>query len=92
MLDRASYTSIRAYTSDRVSVHKTPPHVVYNANLLRRVGIEGVKKYSPPFETTHSVGIARFALWLFGSVPDIVRDPGSAAWPIIASKPGVTGF
>ena len=62
-----------------------------NAKVLRRAGIEGEKKYSPPFGTTHSAGSASVALWFFGSVPDRLRVP-LPFWPMIASKPGSIGF
>ena len=62
-----------------------------NAKVLRRAGIEGEKKYSPPFGTTHSAGSASVALWFFGSVPDRLRVP-LPFLPMIASNPGSIGF
>ena len=31
--------------------------------------MDGLKKYSPPFEITNSVGSVKLAVWFFGSVP-----------------------
>ncbi len=74
---------------------ESTPFTVHNANLLRRAGIEGEKKYSPPFGTTHSVGSDRLSFWFLGSVPTRARGPTVFVFgcPIIASKPGsLIGF
>ena len=61
--------------------------------MLLSAGSDGEKKYSPPFGTTHSVARLSVADWLFGSVPDRVRDVMLVpAWPMMGSNPGVTGF
>ena len=52
--------------------------------------MEGEKKYSPPFGTTH-VGRVSEALWLVGFVPTIERAP-AAFWPMMGSNPGDTGL
>jgi len=62
------------------------------AKVPLRAGIEGEKKYSPPFGTTHSVGSVRSIPWLLGFAPVILKSVGSLVWPIMGSSPGVTGF
>ena len=67
-----------------------------NAKVLRRAGMDGEKKYSPPLGTTHSTGSESVALWSLGFAPDIDRGPIPSGpllfWPTMGSKPGVTGF
>ncbi len=62
------------------------------AKIALRAGIEGEKKYSPPFGTTHSVGSVTLVPWLLGSTPDIFNSIGLSVWPIMGSSPGATGF
>ena len=54
--------------------------------------MDGEKKYSPPFGTTHSAGSERVAVWLFGSVPERVRMARSDCCPMMGSNPGVMGL
>ena len=68
------------------------------ANVFVRELIEGEKKYSPPFGTTHCAVRLRFVAWLPGLVPDITRAVGSTGTPfsgpicpMIGSQPGVMG-
>ena len=84
-----------------VTLHKTASLVAqflslhsdyqWRANVLRRTGIEGEKKYSPPFGTTHSAVSESSAPWLFGSVPESVRMVWLDVCPMMGSKPGTTG-
>ena len=53
--------------------------------------MEGEKKYSPPFGTTHSAVSESSAPWLFGSVPESVRMVWLDVCPMMGSKPGMTG-
>ena len=59
-----------------------------NANFDFNVGIEGVKKYSPPLLRTHCAGNLSSFVGSSLLVPDRVRDAGSAACPMRGSKPG----
>ena len=43
------------------------------ANVPLRAGMEGEKKYSPPFGTTQSAVKESSLPWVLGFVPDIVR-------------------
>ena len=76
----------------------TPLHQQHHANakVLRRVGMEGEKKYSPPLGTTHSVGSESVAFWFLGFTPDMERGPIPLGpllfWPTMGSIPGMTGF
>ena len=65
-----------------------------SANVSFSTGIDGEKKYSPPFGTTHCAPRSRLSPWLngSGSEPLISRTtPAVFVWPIMASKPGTTG-
>ena len=105
LLQACRYVKI-IMTCDTLQAHSGSPrtqrqlerHQDFYANekVSRRAEIEGEKKYSPPLGTTHSMGSGSTLLWSLGFVPDIERGPmpfgPSLFWPMMGSKPGVTGF
>jgi hypothetical protein len=62
------------------------------AKVSSRAGMEGEKKYSPPWDTTHSSGRVNFLA--LSSAPLIWTSRNgspSFCWPIMASNPGPPG-
>lgn len=98
-LENITNTSIAMHhTSHTFSFHqRSSTDVPFADELVKakvslRAEIEGEKKYSPPFGTTHFLGSVRSVLWLLGFAPDILKSVGLSIWPIMGSTPGSTGF
>lgn len=57
----ACTTSVKSISSSSF-INRLHKATQVEANVVFKAEIEGAKKYSPPLETTHSVGSAKFAV------------------------------